>query len=281
MAKFMDKIYGGFSWIIIALAMFAYFFFQTMEFQGDIENILTEPKQIFHLIFVVFLSVMVVSTANDSGFSVGLLSDEFDLADKVNNKIIQEVNNNMSEFRGYVKSLNDHELKLVQEDYLFSVGDKKVEELTKKELKKYKKLKAIQHDIYGFNLPLHFTISRNKKVQYAASYDKNKGKRWAMVKKVLTGLMFGGMTVNMVFNWSGAGEAFISLLIISAGLLMTFITQFIKPMFKLKYELPKKVIFKTTLWNSFKDYKLGNVVLKNDKIPEIEDKIEEHNTKEH
>ena len=72
--------------------------------------------------------------------------------------------------------LNIAERKRLEEDYLFSVGDKKVEELSDAELKKFKRLKPIQHNIYGFNLPLYYELTKDGQINYQASFNKNKGR---------------------------------------------------------------------------------------------------------
>lgn len=46
------------------------------------------------------------------------------------------------------------------------------------------------------------------------------------------------------------------------GMLITFIMSFMTPYFKLRYDVPKKVILKATLYNGYVDYKNGVVVLK-------------------
>lgn len=257
MTKFMDGLYKYFIWIIMALSMIAYFAYMVLDFDGDIERTIEDWRTWIHVAFVVYLNVMMLSGALDSGVSVGISSEEFELADKLNNQIITSVNNEMEDFRKYVKKLNEHELQTLRDDYLFKVGDKKVEELTKKELKKYKKLKPLRHDIYGFNLPLYYEISKNGQVKYQASIKKNQGKLWKIIKKIFNGILFAGMTINVAFSIDNVGAAFTSLLIISSGLFLTFIMTFFPQVYKFRKELPKKVILKKTLYNSFIEYKNG------------------------
>lgn len=257
MTKFMDGLYKYFVWIIIALSMIAYFAYMVLDFQGDIERTIEDWQTWVHVLFVVYLNVTMVSAALDSGVSVGISSEEFELADKLNNQIITSVNNEMEDFRKYVKKLNEHELQTLRDDYLFKVGDKKVEELTKKELRKYKKLKPLRHDIYGFNLPLYYEISKSGQVKYQASIKKNQGKLWKIIKKIFNGILFAGMTINVTFSIDNVGAALTSLLIISSGLFLTFIMTFFPQVYKFRKELPKKVILKKTLYNSFIEYKNG------------------------
>lgn len=259
--KFVDGLYKHFSWLIIVLSMLGYLAYQTMIFDGDLMTTLTDIQSLIHLLFVIFLNIVVVGGANDKGVQEGLLSVEFEKADELNNKLIKLYNNNKDEFRNYVKKLNIHERLVLEEDYLFSVGDKAFGNLTKKEIRKFKRLKPIYHNIFGFNLPLYYESQKNGNVEYGASYDKRKGKTKAMAKKIITGLLFGAMTINMIVDISNFGNAIISLLIISSGLVMSYLINFFKPLFTLKYELPKKVIQKYTLYDSFNDFESGKTIL--------------------
>ncbi len=260
--KFADGLYKHFSWLIILLSMVGYLAYQTMVFDGDLMTTLTDLQSLIHLLFVIFLNITVVSGANDKGVQDGLLSKEFEKADEVNNRLIKAYNNNTEMFRKYIRKLNKHERLILEEDFLFNVGDKKVEELTKKELRKFKKLKPIYHNIFGFNLPLYYESQKDGNVNYGASFDKRKDKAKAMITKVVTGLLFGAMTVNLIVDIGNIGNAFISLLIISSGLAISYLMNFFKPLFTLKYELPKKVIQKHTLFQSFNEYQKGDIELK-------------------
>jgi hypothetical protein len=274
MVKYMDKIYRNSVWILISVLLMGYFFYRTLKFSGSIEQTIQDWRTWVHLLFVMFLNVTMVSGTFDVANSVGLTTDEFELADKLNNKIITSVNNEMEGFRGYIKALNEHELISIREDYLFSIGDKKLKELTPKELKKYNKLKPIQHNIYGFNLPLYYEITANGKIEYKASIKKNQGKLMSQGKRALMGLLFGAMTVNVVFSLSNVMDALVSVLVITAGLLATFLLVYFPQVFKFKYELPKKVLLKNTLYNSYVEYKNGTHQLKKLDVEELPKNVE-------
>lgn len=262
MSKFIDKIYKNSVWFVIILSLIAYFAYRVMSFNGDIGTTLTDYQTYVQLLFVIFLNINMVSAALDSATNQGINCDEFDLADKLNNKLIESVNNEMTDFREYIKKLNHHELLNIQEDYLFKVGDKKVEDLTDKELKAYNNLKPLRHNIYGFNLPLYYELSKNHEIKYSASIKVNQGKRKKQIKKIFTGALFGGMTINMMFAVENVGAAFTSLLIIMVGLALTYIMTFVPQLFKFKVALPKKVILKNTLYNGYVSYKNGTHKLK-------------------
>ena len=262
MAKYLDKLYKGSVWIIITLSLIAYFAYRVMSFDGSLTATLLDYQTYVQLLFVIFINVNMVSGAYDSATTQGINSQEFDLADKLNNKIIESVNNEMTDFRAYIKRLNNHELVNMQEDYLFKVGDKKVEDLTDKELKEYKALKPIRHNIYGFNLPLYYELSKNREVSYSASIKKDEGKRKKQIKKVFSAALYASMTINMMFAMDNVGAAFTSLVIISVGLALTFVMTFVPQYYKFKVELPKKVILKNTLYNSYIAFKNGTHKLK-------------------
>ncbi len=258
MNKLLDNVYKYSVWIVTSLAIIGYFAYKTLTFDGSIESVLNSWDTWTNLAFIIFLNITVQSGAIDSGISNGLSSEEFELADKLNNKIIGSVNNEMDDFRVFIKKLNKAELLRMQEDFLFSVGDKKVEDLSDKELKKFKKLKPIQHNVYGFNLPLFYELTRDGKINYRASFNRNKGRAKARIMKIVSGVMFGGLTINMAFNTTGLGEALVSVLIIGIGLMLTFVMSFVPYTFKLRFDLPKKVILKKTLYDSYIDYKTGS-----------------------
>jgi hypothetical protein len=262
MTKWMEKVYRNTVWILISVLLAGYFFYRTLNFTGSLQATLEDWRTWVHLAFVIFLNVTMVSGAYDVGSNTGLTSKEFELADELNNKIVTQVNNNMQWFREYIKRLNDHELQSIREDYLFSVGDKRLDELTSLEVKRYHKLKPIRHNIYGFNLPLYYEISRNGKIEYRASIRKNEGKAWSQVKRAFMGLLFGAMTVNMVFSLESVWDAFISVLVIASGLIATFMLIFFPQVLKFKFEIPKKVMLKNTLYKSYEEFRDGKVQLK-------------------
>lgn len=262
MSKFMDKVYKNSVWFVIALSLIGYFAYRVMSLDGNIYSTLLDYQTYVQLFFVIFLNVNMVSAAYDSATNQGINSVEFDLADKLNNKLITSVNNEMTDFREYIKKLNNHELLNIQEDFLFKVGDKKVNELSTKELKQYNKLRPLRHNIYGYNLPLYYELSKNGEIGYKASIKKNEGKKLRQFKKLFTGALFGAMTINMMFVFENIGAAITSLLIIMVGLALTYIMTYVPHLFKFKVELPKKVILKNTLYNSFISFKNGTHTLK-------------------
>jgi len=244
MIKFMDSIYKYYAWFILTISIVAYIVFYTLTFNGSIEQAINDWRNWLHLIFVTYLNIIMAGSAFDSGLQWGIVSAEFEQADKLNDRLIKEAKNDIKPFRNFISDLNREELETVREDYLFNIGDKTVDDLTPKEKKTYDKLKAVQHDIEGFNFPLYYTVSKNNKISYDASLNVGKKKTLIIIQRGFTGLLFGAMTVNVTFALSNLVDAFMSVLVIIAGLFITFIMIAFPQYFKLKNIVPKKVIMK-------------------------------------
>lgn len=249
----MDSIYRYYAWFILCLSIIAYLVFYTLTFNGTIEQAINDWRNWVHLVFVTYLNVVMAGSAFDSGLQWGLVSDEFEEADKLNNKLIKDVKNNKKQFRDFIKELNREELETVREDFLFNVGDKTYDDLTDKEKRKYNRLKAVRHDIDGFDMPLYYTITSNGKVNYNASINVGRRKTWTMIQRAFGGLLFGTMTVNVTFALGNLSSAFASMFVIIAGLFITFILIAFPQYFKLKNIVPKKVIMKYNLWQTYQE----------------------------
>lgn len=257
MSKLLDSLYKYIVWLVVGVSIIAYLAYRTIKLDGTIQEMAASPDTWINVAFSIWLHLNILQGGTDSAVTSGLQSQEFSIADTLNNKIIRVINNEMTPFREYVKALNYNERAKLEDDFLFKNGVTSYDELTPKQQKKFKKLKPISHDIYGYNLPLFYELTREGKLSYKANYVKNKGVWGRRATKIITGVLFGGLTINIVFNISGIGEALISVLIMSAGLILTFLMSFIKPYFKLRYEIPKIVIMKSVLYNGYVDYKNG------------------------
>lgn len=255
MVKIFDGIIKYSVWVILSLMMVLYFAFQVLEFQGDIISTLTDLSSVLNLILVVMLNVLMVPAAFDYATKKGVESDEFELSDKLNNIYIKKFNNNKDLFRAYVKELNKKEKETVEENFLIERGDVEYEDLTRKEKRKFKRLNPVQHNIYGFNLPLIYEENKGNVLKYDASVKMNKGKRWGQFKKVFSGTLYGAMTVNVVVQVQNFGSALLSVTIITGGLFITFLMTFLPQYFKLSDTIPKKVIQKKTLYDGFDENK--------------------------
>ena len=261
-SKLLDNLYKNLTWLIVLMSIIGYLAYRTFQMDGDIQSVANDPNTWLNIAFVIWLNLNVQNGAINSGITAGVDSEEFKAADEVNNKIIKSVNNEMVEFRKYVKTLNYNERIRLEEDLLYKYGVEDVSELNKKQLRKFKKLKPIRHDISGFNLPLYYEMTKNGEIKYESSFNKNKGIWGKRAGKVLTGLLFGALSVNIVFNIDGLGEAMMSVIVISTNLIITYLLSFMPPMFRLKFAIPKGVILKHTLYSGYIDHKKGTHILK-------------------
>lgn len=280
-SKLLDNLYKNLTWLIVLMSIIGYLAYRTFQMEGDIQSVANDPNTWLNIAFVIWLNLNVQSGAINSGITAGVDSEEFKAADEVNNKIIKSVYNEMVEFRKYVKTLNYNEMVRLQEDFLYKYGVDDVSELNKKQLRKFKRLKPIRHDISGFNLPLYYELTKNGEIKYESSFNKNKGMLRKRAGKVLTGILFGALSVNIAFNIDGLGEAMMSVIVISTNLIITYLLSFMPPMFRLKFVIPKGVILKHTLYSGYIEYKKGTHILK--EIPmkkEIVEVVEQEKTQE-
>lgn len=280
-SKLLDNLYKNLTWLIVLMSIIGYLAYRTFQMQGDIQSVANDPNTWLNIAFVIWLNLNVQSGAINSGISAGVDSEEFKAADEVNNKIIKSVNNEMVEFRKYVKTLNYNEMIRAQENFLYKYGVDDVSELNKKQLRKFKRLKPIRHDISGFNLPLYYELTKNGEIKYESSFNKNKGMLRKRAGKVLTGILFGALSVNIAFNIDGFGEAMMSVIVISTNLIITYLLSFMPPMFRLKFVIPKGVILKHTLYSGYIEYKKGTHILKEIPIKkEVLEVVEQEKTQE-
>lgn len=280
-SKLLDNLYKNLTWLIVLMSIIGYLAYRTFRMEGDIQSVANDPNTWLNIAFVIWLNLNVQSGAINSGITAGVDSEEFKAADEVNNKIIKSVNNEMVEFRKYVKTLNYNEMIRLQENFLYKYGVNDVSELNKKQLRKFKRLKPIRHDISGFNLPLYYELTKNGEIKYESSFNKNKGIWRKRAGKVLTGILFGALSVSIVFNIDGLGEAMMSVIVISTNLIITYLLSFMPPMFRLKFVIPKGVILKHTLYSGYIEYKKGTHILK--EIPmkkEVLEVVEQEKTQE-
>lgn len=280
-SKLLDNLYKNLTWLIVLMSIIGYLAYRTFQMEGDIQSVANDPNTWLNIAFVIWLNLNVQSGAINSGITAGVDSEEFKAADEINNKIIKSVYNEMVEFRKYVKTLNYNEMVRLQEDFLYKYGVDDVSELNKKQLRKFKRLKPIRHDISGFNLPLYYELTKNGEIKYESSFNKNKGMLRKRAGKVLTGILFGALSVSIAFNIDGLGEAMMSVIVISTNLIITYLLSFMPPMFRLKFVIPKGVILKHTLYSGYIEYKKGTHILK--EIPmkkEVVEVVEQEKTQE-
>ena len=247
----LDYIYKQMIWIVVVLSLGAYLLYRTIEFNGSIERVVNDPNAWLNTLFIVYLQITVQSGSRNQAMAVAMETEVFKKADEINDKIIKEVKNKMRKLRTYVRYLNEEEKAKIEDDFFFSNGDVPFEKMTKRQKRKFKKLKPLQHNIQGFNYPLYYQLDKNRTLSYEASFDASKGSKSRAIKKIMQGLIYSGITTNVAFNANGIKEAFISIGIISVGLIITFVLSYHPVYFKLTKQLPKIVIQKDNLYQSF------------------------------
>lgn len=261
MTKYMDQLQRFGQWIVLGAMMLAYFAYLILTPSVSIQQTLMDWQTWVHTAFVISLNVGMVSISYDTATVHGTSLEEFIEANKLNNKIITTYNNNKDAFREYVKSLNTHERLTLQEDFLYAIGNKSFEEMTWRQKWRFRRLKPIYHDIFGYNLPLYYEATKDGRVDYKASIAQNEGKRKRQLTKGFMGIIFSAMTVNMTVTFDNIGSALFSLFIIAAGLLITFVMIYVPHLNRFKRTLPNKVLAKATLLNGFLKYIKGEMIL--------------------
>lgn len=254
MKKAMNVISNYSSWLILGLSLIVYFAFQILTFDIPIIELVSDWKSILNILLTTTLHAMAVPTAKDSALSNGIETKAFKEANKKNNDFIPEFNKNKKEFRFYVKELNRSELETVRDNFLYSVGDKEIDELTDKERKEYNKLRGLVHNITDINLPLLYTKQKGNNMNYDSSVDPNKEKKKGVVGKVFKGLLFGAMTIQPMVNYGNFKNAFTSMVILGGGLAITFIMNYLPLFNKLTKTIPMVVDSKISLYNGFKKW---------------------------
>ena len=252
--KGIDKLYNSISYIVLGGFILAYFIFYALSFEKPILDIFTDYKSILHLVFVVVVNVMTVNLAFDKGLEIALNNDEFKKADVRNNEIIKYINNNFDSAISYIEMLNNAERNAVDKDFMFSIGKTSLDNLTRKEMKQYKKIKPKQYTTRGMNLPLYYEHEKGNKQSFDASFKVGGNKTTRLTKKAFTGFLFGFMTVEVVFVFNNLGQAISSTIILASGMVTTYLLNFYIPIMKLTKETPKKVDNKETFYLGLKDF---------------------------
>lgn len=274
--KYVTKFAKYSQWIVLGAMLLGYFAYMILTPDLTIEEVVKDWQTWVHTVFVIYLNVTMVSVAYDTATESGTSTEEFNAANELNNKLIKLYNLKKAHFRTFVKNLNNHELQSLREEFMFMIGVEDYALMTKKQRRKYNKLRPIFHDIYGFNLPLYYEVAKNGKINYKASLSKNEGKKKRQVTKAFMGLVFSAMTINMSVQIESVGEAITSLIIIASGLLVTFLIIYTPQFNKFKKELPNKVMAKNVLMESFIEYEKGEVKLvelKEIKVEEVNNSV--------
>lgn len=250
----LEKIYNAIGYIIMGGLLFAYFIFQSSTFEKPILQLIQSYENIIHVLFTTFANVLVVSIGFDSGLDKALSNEKFLLADKNNNDMINDFDNNYERLIDYIEYKTKLSKQSAQKEFLSNIDKKYVEDLNEKELKKYKKIKYNKYTLKGLTRPLYSKPIKNNLYSFDVSYKQNSSKTFSMIKKLLTGFMFGFMTVDIIIKWTNLGDALFATLSLGAIMLSVYSMNYAKPILTLTKEKPKEVENKKLFHSAFMEY---------------------------
>jgi len=262
------------SFIIMAIFMVLYLMFAILQVDGDLPTFLSDPSNILWICLntgiTIALHQMIITTASDNATTFGLETEEFKKADVLNGLILNTIGATFEEFIDFIKDLNEYEKRTLQQSFIQSCGKKKLEDLDEAELKAFKKLKPVVHDITNFLRPCYAEVNKHGKISYDASYVINK-KQWVKRgSKIIFSLLMAVITLGpILFKVGNVGEALLNAAMTIIGVAITFITVFVPIYYKLRYTIPKKVFNKGVLVNTYKE-KNGTIKIELEKYKVIE-----------
>lgn len=249
--QIFEKIYKNIQWLILSVSLVAYLFLKTLQADGNIQLLLRDWRTYIDIIFSVYITFITISIGADKGLADGLESDLFKKANEANNEIIKPAKNQIKELIKYVDETNRSEKELVQTEFLGALG-KNYEELTRRERRKYHKLKYIKYSINGFTLPVYVEFNnKNNVVDTNVAYNHNLGKSQKMLFKTIQAVIVSTIVVGVKFAFENLGDAFFSLLVIGAGAMVSMLFALYRPYIYLTKKVPAKVDVKQTIWDGF------------------------------
>lgn len=271
------------SFIIIAIFMVLYLMFAVLQVEGDLVIFLSDPKNILWICLntgiTIALHQIIITTASDNATTFGLETEEFKLADRLNGEIINTIGANFDSFIDFIRDLNEYEKRTLQQSFIQSCGKKKLEDLDKKELKAFKKLKPVVHDITNFLRPCYAEVNKHGKISYDSSYIINHRQWFKRSSRIVFSVLMAVITLGpILFKIGNFGEALLNAAMTSIGVSITFITVFVPIFYKLKYTLPRKVFNKGVLVNTYKE-KNGILKLELEKYQVLEPLASQGQTK--
>lgn len=267
--KFIEK---WSSLIALSLILIIQFLFLSGMFgEISLSSLFKDFYTILHLTFTVAANIITTIIATDAGIEVGIISDEFKKSNEANNKLNLKIQPLRREFTTYIRKTNQEIIEETKENFLMDRGYLSEDELTPKELKEYKKLKFTTYDVDNVTSPLYVEDGKKgRKIKVGVTFDANEHKRKGKLKKAFMGVITGSMTINLVFGLKSVREAFLNLLIVVAGILITYIMYRTPVVHIFKRRLPNQVEIKFTLWQGFEPRieEFKQEVIKIDKIRE-------------
>lgn len=262
----LEKFINYLSKIMMVGFVFANFILQSIITETPMFELLKDVRSILYIVFSLIAQLISADTGIEDAINKGLETESFKEADETNNEIITYINNNFDETLNYISYVNDNERKLLEKNFLLAKGVNHFDKLSEKDLKEYNKLKPKIHSGKDINLPLYVEFDDGKIVSYATSLNAKRDKKKVMKSKVVMGLIFGLLSIDVLFRFSNISSALSSTIILSVGMLVAYGSNFILFFNKLSIKLPKQVKNKKVFYDGMLDYikKNGGVAKKHD-----------------
>lgn len=260
------------SFIIIAVTVILYVIISSLQITGGVVKFFNDVTNIVWAAVMTLLTIVlhqiVMSSASDNALAHGVETTEYKMADELNGRIINKIGATYEDFIEFIRDLNEFEKRTTQMAFIQSLGKKTVGDLTKAELKAYKKLKPTVHDVTNFLKPCYAATGKNGKIQYDSSYSKSSNVGQRLTKVIFTLAMSFVTLGPALFSVSNFGLAVLNALTMCIGLLITFLKVFIPTYMELSRTIPNKVYNKGVLVNTYNE-KRSIIKIDLQKMPDL------------
>lgn len=251
----LEKLYEVGKYAILVLIVILSFFIQAIRMDKPIIEYFYDWQNIVYSILNAFAGIAAMIMGSTTGIDYSLAHPDFIEAEKKNKEAVKYFNDNSEKVLKVIYEKNKMEKKLVQQDFLLSRGVTKEEELSKRDLKKFKKLKHDKYTTKGLTNSLYYTGSRGRTKNFDASY--NDGNTFfKSVRKVIKTLILPTVSINTAIRFTNIGDALKSSIILAITMAAIFLFEYITKVSVLLKVVPKKAAAKYDFYEEVKNYKL-------------------------
>lgn len=275
----MNKVLGKASniagWLVIVASILLYAFVNFLVFK------IPDDKTFIEIIFsfgtiittllVISLNISIKLSTQSVALQYVISQDEFKLANKTNNEIINDAVEHFKELAEYVANYNKEQLDATRRAYLFDLGKTSYQELSRKQKRYYNRIKYDKISLKGFIKPiLSLGKSKDNTTTFDVNYNVDTAKIRGILIPIINGLLMSAFAINMFFAMVDKPlEALLQLFVVILGLVINFVMTFVPIIFRFLQVIPNIVQDKRSLYNNFKG--------KNNFIPLYEVKKEDTN----
>ncbi len=276
----MNKVLGKASniagWLVIVASILLYAFVNFLVFK------IPDDKTFIEIIFsfgtiittllVISLNISIKLSTQSVALQYVISQDEFKLANKTNNEIINDAVEHFKELAEYVANYNKEQLDATRRAYLFDLGKTSYQELSRKQKRYYnRRIKYDKISLKGFIKPiLSLGKSKDNTTTFDVNYNVDTAKIKGILIPIINGLLMSAFAINMFFAMVDKPlEALLQLFVVILGLVINFVMTFVPIIFRFLQVIPNIVQDKRSLYNNFKG--------KNNFIPLYEVKKEDTN----